>query len=96
MELSPTFQHEKTAMAVRWRPNLAIYQYQIDPQFGWCHARIQTWFPFYIHVCIDGREWLARRMDREAIRYSRQDNCFPWIENCGRAQELFDEQTRLD
>jgi hypothetical protein len=35
-------------------------------------------------------------MDREAIRNSRQDNCFPWIENCGRAQELFDEQTRLD
>lgn len=25
MELSPTFQHEKTAMAVRWRPNLVIY-----------------------------------------------------------------------
>jgi len=34
MELSPTFQHEKTSMAVRWRPNLVLYHYQIDPQFG--------------------------------------------------------------
>jgi len=96
MELSPTFQHEKTTMAVRWRPNLVIYHYQIDPRFGWCHARIQTWFPFYIHVCINGREWLARRLDQAGIRYSRQQNCFPWVEECGRAQELFDEQTRLD
>jgi hypothetical protein len=74
MELSPTFQHEKTTMAVRWRPNLAIYHYQIDPQFGWMHARIQTWFPFYVHVCINGREWLARRLDQVGIRYSRQQN----------------------
>jgi hypothetical protein len=96
MELSPTFQHEKTTMAVRWRPNLAIYHYQIDPQFGWMHARIQTWFPFYVHVCINGREWLARRLDHAGIRYSRQQNCFPWVEDCGRAQELFDEQLRVN
>ncbi len=95
-ELSPTFQHDKTTMAVRWRPNLAIYHYQIDPQFGWCHARIQTWFPFYVHVCINGREWLARRMDRVGLRYSQQQNCFPWVEDCGRAQELFDEQLRVN
>jgi hypothetical protein len=24
----------------------------MDPEFGWMHARIQTWFPFCIHVCI--------------------------------------------
>ena len=96
MEISPTFQHRKTLMAVRWRPQLVIYHYQIDPQFGWMHARIQTWFPFYIHVCINGREWLARRMDAAGIRYSRQKNCFPWVEECGRVQELFDEQLRVN
>lgn len=96
MELSPTFRHEKTRMAVRWRPSLVIYHYQIDPRFGWCHARIQTWFPFYIHVCINGREWLARRLDEVGIRYCRQQNTFPWIEDCPRAQELFDEQLRVD
>ena len=55
------------------------------------HARIQTWFPFYIHVCINGREWLARRMDREGLRYCRQGNCFPWIQDVQQAQRLFDE-----
>ena len=94
MELTPTFAHQHTSMAVRWRPTLVIYHYQIDPQFGWMHARIQTWFPFYIHLCINGREWLARRMDQQGLRYLRQDNCFPWIEDIPRAQQLLDEQVQ--
>jgi len=96
MELTPTFRHQKKAMAVHFRPTLVIYHYRIDPEFGWMHARIQTWFPFYIHLCINGREWLARRMDREGLRYSRQDNCFPWIEDPVRAQSLFDEQLQVN
>jgi hypothetical protein len=43
IELTPTFQHAKTTMAVRYRPTLVIYHYQIDPEWGWMHARIQTW-----------------------------------------------------
>ena len=27
------------------------------------NARIQTWFPFRIQICLNGREWLARQMD---------------------------------
>ena len=96
VELTPTFQHQATTMAVRFRPTLMIYHYRIDPEWGWMHGRIQTWFPFYIHVCINGREWLARRMDREQLRYCRQDNCFAWVENCGRAQQLFDEQLAVN
>ena len=96
LELSPTFQHEKTSMAVRRRPNLAIYHYRLDPLFGWCHARIQTWFPFYVHVCINGREWLARSLDQAGIGYRRQKNCFPWVADCGRAQELFNEQLQVN
>jgi hypothetical protein len=96
MELTPTFQHDKTTMAVRYRPTLVIYHYRIDPEFGWMNARIQTWFPFYIHVCINGREWLARRMNREGLKYCRQDNCFPWIEDLKQAQGLMDEQLQTD
>jgi len=92
MELTPTFQHEKTSMAVRYRPTLVIYHYQIDPDMGWMHARIQTWFPFYVHLCINGREWLARSMDRQGLPYFRQDNCFPWIQDISRAQQLMDQQ----
>jgi len=96
MEMAPTFQHYKTDMVVRPRPCLTIYHYRIDPEFGWMHARIQTWFPFYIHVCINGREWLARRMDREGLHYFRQANCFPWIEDIPRAQQLFQEQLEVN
>jgi hypothetical protein len=96
VELSPTFRHEKTTMEVRWRPQLVIYHYQIDPRFGWMHTRIQTWFPFYIQICINGREWLARRMDEAGIHYTRQRNCFPWLADCRRAQELFDEQLQVN
>jgi hypothetical protein len=96
MELTPTFQHEKTTMAVRYRPTLMIYHYQIHPEWGWMHARIQTWFPFYIQVCINGREWLARRMDCAGIGYVRQDNCFPWVEDPQRVQRLLDEQLQVN
>jgi len=96
MEMAPTFQHYRTDMVIRPRPCLTIYHYRIDPEFGWMHARIQTWFPFYIHVCIHGREWLSRRMDREGLRYFRQKNCFPWVEDIPRAQQLFQEQLQLN
>ncbi len=96
MEMAPTFQHYKTDMVIRPRPCLTIYHYRIDPEFGWMHARIQTWFPFYIHVCINGREWLARRMDREGLRYFRQENCFPWVEDIPRAQQLFQQQLQMN
>jgi hypothetical protein len=92
LELAPTFQHYKTDMLIRPRPCLTIYHYRIDPDFGWMHARMQTWFPFYVHVGINGREWLSRRMDREGLRYFRQENCFPWVEDIPRAQQLFQEQ----
>jgi hypothetical protein len=96
MEMAPTFQHYKTDMVIRPRPCLTIYHYRIDPEFGWMHARMQTWFPFCTHVCINGREWLSRRMDREGLRYFRQDNCFPWVEDVPRAQQLFEEQLTVN
>jgi hypothetical protein len=24
------------------------------------HLRLQTWFPFLLHICFNGHEWLAR------------------------------------
>lgn len=76
------------------RQCLHLYHYWIDPVFGWMNARIQTWFPFRIQVCMNGREWLAQQMDKAGIRYGRQDNCFPWIEDFDRAQRLMDQQAQ--
>jgi hypothetical protein len=73
---------------------LHVYKYWIDPQFGFMGARLQTWLPCEVQVWINGREWLARRMDRKGIAYRRQDNCFPWIEDFPAAQRLFNQMQR--
>lgn len=74
------------------RKCLHLYHYLIHPVFGFMNARIQTWFPFRIQLCLNGREWLARQMDAVGLRYVRQDNCFPWIEDFTEAQQLMDQQ----
>ncbi len=74
---------------------LHIYHYWIDPLFGFMSARIQTWFPFTIHICLNGREWLASQMDRVGLNYKRRGNCFLWIEDVQAAQKLMDEQLKL-
>jgi len=73
-----------------------LYHYFLDPDFGLMHARIQTWFPFSVQVCLNGREWLARRMDRAELRYTRHDNCFPWIEDVAKAQQLMKGLLRVN
>jgi hypothetical protein len=75
---------------------LHLYHYFLDPIFGFMNARLQTWFPFMIQICMNGREWLGRRMDQEGLSYDRYDNCFPWIEDFARAQMLMDEMQILN
>ncbi len=75
---------------------LHVYQYHLHPAFGFLHARIQTWFPFNVQVCLNGREWLARQMERAGMRFRRQDNCFTWLEDPERAQRLMDRQLTID
>jgi hypothetical protein len=72
------------------RKCLFLYFYFLDPQFGLLHVRLQSWFPFDIQVCLNGREYLARQMSREKIDYAKVDNCFTRIENLKRAQVLLD------
>jgi hypothetical protein len=67
----------------------------IHPFFGFINARIQTWVPFPVQICINGREWLSRQLDREHIRYVRRENSIVWVEDPGRAQQLLDEQLRV-
>jgi hypothetical protein len=85
---------QKKELVFEPRKCLHYYHYLIDPVFGFMNARIQTWFPFNIQVCLNGREALARALDREGIRYERRENCFAWIEDLARAQELMDQLLR--
>ena len=78
------------------RKCLHSYHYVIDPTFGLMNARIQTWFPFNIQVCLNGREWLARDLERGGLLYRRWDNSFPWLDDVEKAQRLMDAQLRVD
>jgi hypothetical protein len=73
---------------------LFFYHYYIHPVFGFLNARIQTWFPFSIQICLNGREWLARQMQTVGLDYLQRDNCFPWIANWAKAQRLMDRQLK--
>src|SRR5437867_1872528 len=71
---------------------LHYYFYFLHEQLGLLHLRLQTWFPFAIHLCLNGRHWLARQLDQASIGYVQRENCFTWIEDLARAQELADAQ----
>jgi hypothetical protein len=73
-----------------------LYHYYLHPDFGLMHVRVQTWFPFTVEICWNGRLWLARQMDRAGIAYEQCDNCFLKLEDPLAAQALFDEQLRTD
>ena len=72
------------------RPCLHVYFYYLDREFGLMHVRLQTWVPFTIQVCLNGREWLAHRLDKAGIGYEKRDNCFARIDDLARAQKFMD------
>ena len=73
-----------------------LYHYFLHPDFGQVSVRVQTWFPFTVDVCLNGREWLARQMDRAGLTYEQRDNCFVQVSDPARAQALLDDQRRTD
>ena len=73
-----------------------LYHYFLHPDFGLCHVRVQTGFPFTLDVCLNGREWLARQMDRAGLTYDQRDNGFLRVSDPARAQSLWDRQLRTD
>jgi hypothetical protein len=73
-----------------------FYHYFIHPRFGWMYVRLQAWLPFEIQVGLNGREWLARQMDRANLKYERSDNKFLWVADWERAQQLLEEQVQID
>jgi hypothetical protein len=71
-----------------------FYFYYLDREFGLMHVRVQSWFPFPVQVCLNGRAWLARQLEREGIGFVRVGNTFTSIDDASRAQALMDRLTR--
>jgi len=87
---------KKLVLEPALRKCLHAYHYWMDRDFGLMHGRIQTWFPFSIQVCLNGRSWLARQMDRIGMEYHRRENCFVWLEDVAGAQQLMDQLLKMN
>src|SRR5688572_412689 len=83
-------------LKLNWGKCIHLYFYFLHRQLGFLHLRLQTWFPFLVQICFNGREWLSRQMDAIGLKYQRQDNCFPWVQDVQRAQGLMDEQIQTN
>ena len=73
-----------------------FYFYYVDERFGMMHVRLQSWLPFDVQVCVNGRSYLQRQLDRAAIGYEKADNCFRRVDDPVRAQSLLDGMTGLN
>jgi hypothetical protein len=89
-------QSKEIHLVLETRKCLHFYHYYQHRDFGLMHVRVQSWFPFTVDVCLNGREWLARQMDRAGLKYVQKDNCFTWVEDPAQAQRLLDQQGQSD
>jgi hypothetical protein len=100
MCMAPTVRGNKATreLELDWRPRkcLHFYRYFDHPQMGFGHVRLQSWLPFGVTLCLNGRHWLEKQLDRHGVRYIKSDNCFPWLEDFARAQQLLDAQLQSD
>ena len=89
-------QSKKLEVVMAPRKCVFVYRYFDDPEFSFGHVRIQSWVPFNVFICLNGRHWLEKQLLKNGIGYIKDGNCFPWIEDVDAAQKLLDEQLRTD
>ena len=89
-------QTKQLELHLEWRKCLHFYFYFEHPKFGFMHLRLQSWFPFQVDVCLNGRHWLARQLDEAGVAYRKRENCLVWVENPAKAQALLDQQVQTD
>jgi hypothetical protein len=73
-----------------------LYFYFVDREFGLMHIRLQTWLPFTIQVCLNGRRWLSNKLQQSGITFVQHDNTFTEIGDINQAQQFMDQLMRRD
>jgi hypothetical protein len=87
---------DERGLRLRPRKCRHISKYDLHPVFGFIHARLQTWFPFNVQICLTGREWLARQLaGKRRTDFARHDNCFTSLGDPALAQRLMDQQLTI-
>lgn len=85
-------------LEVQMRPRRCVflYHYFDHPQVGFGHVRLQTWAPYTVHICLNGRHWLEKQLQDQGIAYHKVGNCFPFIKDLAQAQALLSAQFQTD
>jgi hypothetical protein len=90
--------HETQKLELQAEPGKCkhYYHYYLDPDYGLRYTRLQSWFPFTMHIGLNGRDWLGQQLTKADIEHRKQDNCFPWIKDFAAAQKLADKQQKTN
>jgi hypothetical protein len=83
-EVRKSHKTKTITMYRRGRKCLHHYLYLIDKEFGFMHIRIQGWIPYDCQIYLNGREWLARRLDKARVSCLRYDNSLLQVANLER------------
>ena len=89
-------QTKKLELVSQFRKCKHLYFYFVDPEFGLMHIRLQTWLPFTIQVCVNGRRWLGNKLQHAGIPFVQHDNTFTEIGDLNRAQQFMDQLMQRD
>ena len=90
--------HETKHLELQAEPGKCkhYYHYYLDPEYGLRYTRLQSWFPFTMHIGLNGRDWLGQQLTKAGIAHRKLDNCFPWVEDFAAAQKLADKQLKTN
>lgn len=92
----PNRETKHLEVVMRSRKCIFLYYYFDHPLVGFGNVRLQTWAPYTVHICLNGRHWLEKQLIAHDIAYVKADNCFPWISDVEQAQLLMNEQLKTD
>lgn len=84
-------QAQRLEVVRRRRKCLHFFFYWLHPELGFCHVRLQSWFPFEVQVWVNGREALSRALERRGVCHLRYANAIVKVADCGLAQRLADQ-----
>lgn len=95
-KVGPNAHLKQLEMRQLWAKCSHYYFYAFHPDFGLMHFRLQSWLPFTIHMCINGREWLARQLIQSGVDFEQRDNCFVKVADLQVADRLLERQLKTN
>lgn len=75
-----------------WMKCKHLYFYYDHERYGFMNIRLQTWFPYHVQLCLNGRQWLRRGLATAGVPFVVRDNKFFDIGDYELAQRLLCEQ----